>query len=87
MSLVPVSSVDYCARMHSSVATRSFGENLRRHRLRAGLSQEVLGLRASLHPTEISRLERGAREPRLETLMQVARALDVTPAALLEGLE
>lgn len=73
--------------MHVTPSCQSFAENLRRHRLRAGLSQESLGLQASLHPTEISRLERGAREPRLETIKQLARALDLPPAALLEGIE
>jgi transcriptional regulator with XRE-family HTH domain len=38
-----------------------FGENLARCRRRADMSQEDLGVRASLHRTEISQLERGLR--------------------------
>jgi transcriptional regulator with XRE-family HTH domain len=40
---------------------RRFGENLRRHREAADISQEELGVRCSLHRTEIGLLERGAR--------------------------
>jgi ribosome-binding protein aMBF1 (putative translation factor) len=36
-----------------------FGENLRYAREKAGLNQEELGLRADLHRTEISQVERG----------------------------
>lgn len=40
---------------------RRFGENLRRIREGAGLLQEALRLRCSLHRTEIGLLERGTR--------------------------
>lgn len=43
-----------------------FGENLARCRKRADMSQEELGVRASLHRTEISLLERGTRLPRID---------------------
>lgn len=38
-----------------------FGHNLRRARKQAGLSQEELAVRASLHRTEIGLVERGER--------------------------
>lgn len=59
---------------------------MRRLRLRAGLSQEELADAAGLHPTEVSRLERGVREPRLGTIVRMARALGVKPEALLAGI-
>ncbi len=64
-----------------------FGANLLRERKRAGLSQENLGFRASLHRTQIGLLERGARIPRIDTLIKLMQALDVDAAALLEGIE
>jgi transcriptional regulator with XRE-family HTH domain len=64
-----------------------FGENLRRARRRAGISQEELGMRSSLHRTEIGLLERGARVPRIDTLIKVASALSVQPGSLLEGID
>ncbi len=68
-----------------TVAER-FGENLARCRERAELSQEELGIRASLHRTEISQLERGLRIARIDTLVKLAGALGVDPAALLDGI-
>lgn len=63
-----------------------FGGNVRAMRTRRGLSQEALAERCRLHPTEISRLERGVRDPRLATMVRIARALGVAPAELLEGV-
>lgn len=65
---------------------RQFGANLRRARRRADLSQEQLGLRASLHRTEIGLLERGARMPRIDTLVKLATALQMRPGELIEGI-
>jgi transcriptional regulator with XRE-family HTH domain len=42
---------------------------------------------AGLHPTEVSRLERGLREPRLRTVMQVAAALKVPVQDLIAPAE
>ncbi len=63
-----------------------FGENLSRCRQRADMSQEELGIRASLHRTEISQLERGLRVARIDTLVKLAGALSVPPSALIEGI-
>jgi transcriptional regulator with XRE-family HTH domain len=63
-----------------------FGQNLARARAEAGLSQEEVGVRASLHRTAVGQLERGERAPRVETLIKLAGALGVDPAVLLEGL-
>jgi len=59
-----------------------FGQNLRRCRRVADLSQEQLGLRVGLHRTEIGLLERGARIPRIDTLLKLTAALDVAPSYL-----
>lgn len=64
-----------------------FASNLREERKRVGLSQEALGYKCGLHRTEISLLERAARDPRLSTITKVARALDRKPAELLKGIE
>lgn len=63
-----------------------FGENLRRIRKGAGISQEALGLRCSLHRTEIGLLERGARVPRIDTLIKIASGLGIHPNALMAGI-
>jgi transcriptional regulator with XRE-family HTH domain len=66
---------------------RRFGENLRQLRKAADVSQEELGLRCSLHRTEIGLLERGARVPRIDTLIKIAAGLGVRiDCALLDGI-
>ncbi len=64
-----------------------FAANLRRARRRTGLSQEEVGFRASLHRTEVGLLERGARVPRVDTLVKLCAALGVQiDCALLDGI-
>ncbi len=63
-----------------------FGQNLRRCRQLAGLSQEELGERAELHRTEVGRLERGDRIPRVDTLVRLAGAMAIPPGDLVEGI-
>jgi transcriptional regulator with XRE-family HTH domain len=66
---------------------RRFGTNLRRVRKQADLSQEEVGFRSSLHRTEVGLLERGARVPRIDTLVKLAGALGVKiDCALLDGM-
>jgi transcriptional regulator with XRE-family HTH domain len=64
-----------------------FAQNLRRLRLAAGLTQEALSDATQLDPGEISRLERGNRNPRLLTLVRIARGLGVPVAELLADVE
>ncbi len=64
-----------------------FGENLRRARKQAGISQEETAVRATLHRTEIGLLERGERLARIDTAIKLAGALGVAPADLLAGIE
>jgi transcriptional regulator with XRE-family HTH domain len=62
-----------------------FAQNLRRHRIAVGISQEELGERTDLHRTEISLLERAGREPRFATLLKLCGALGSTPNDLCAG--
>jgi transcriptional regulator with XRE-family HTH domain len=68
-----------------SIAER-FGENLTRFREATGLSQEEVGIRASLHRTEVSQLERAQRVPRIDTVVKLAGALGVKAGDLLGGI-
>lgn len=63
-----------------------FGLNLSQARLETGLSQEEVGVRASLHRTAVGQLERGERTARVDTLIKLAGALGIDPAVLLAGL-
>jgi transcriptional regulator with XRE-family HTH domain len=57
-----------------------------RRKTRPRLSQEAVTRRADVHRTGISALERGERDPRLPTLLDLARAYRVEPAELLADL-
>jgi transcriptional regulator with XRE-family HTH domain len=46
-------------------------------RLKAELSQEELAQAADIHPTEISRLENGLRNPKWGTMKRLAKGLGV----------
>lgn len=63
-----------------------FGDNLIRCRKGADLSQDELSVRASVHRTEISQLERGLRIARIDTLIKLAASLDVSADELLAGM-
>ena len=69
----------------ADVAAR-LGDNLRRSREAAGLSQEAVGFRASVHRTEVSQIERGLRLCRVDTLAKLAGAIGVEPGVLFEGI-
>lgn len=64
----------------------TFARNLRAERLRLELSQEALGYACNLDTSEVSRLERSQRDPRLATIIKLARALGIPPAKLLDGI-
>ena len=63
-----------------------FGMNLRAARKAAALSQEALAYEAEVDRAAISVYERGGREPNLRTLLKLARALQLSPVALLDGV-
>jgi len=65
----------------ATLSSQSFGDLLRRHRLAAGLTQEVLADRAGLSVRGLSDLERGARlAPRRETVQLLCKALQLSEA-------
>jgi transcriptional regulator with XRE-family HTH domain len=62
-----------------------FGEAVRERRLAAGLSQEELAERCGVDRKSISRMETGTFSPRLDSVMNVAEALDVPLSTLFAG--
>jgi transcriptional regulator with XRE-family HTH domain len=67
-------------------ARETFGANVKRERKRLELTQEGLGHLCDLDMTEISRLERAKRDPRLATIVKIARGLGIPPSRLLDGI-
>jgi transcriptional regulator with XRE-family HTH domain len=63
---------------------RRVGLNVKRFRQERGLSQEEFAFKAGLHRTYISGIERGVRNPTILVLEEIASALGVSSAKLLE---
>ncbi len=61
-----------------------FGRNLRCYRTRAGLSQEAVAERMGVDRAHVSSMERGQQNVTLFTLWQVAQALGVSAADLIQ---
>jgi transcriptional regulator with XRE-family HTH domain len=53
------------------------GENLRTLRIKADLSQEKLAEKAGLSTVFVSRIEREIESPSLDSLVKIAKALNV----------
>ena len=59
------------------------GEEIRRARQEAGLTQEQLASGAKLHPTYIGLLERNKRSPSLDVFLRLCAAMKISPVTLL----
>lgn len=65
----------------SSALRRKFGAKLRQERQKLGISQEELGFRTGLDRTYISGIERGERNPTLQNIGRIAKALKISLSA------
>jgi transcriptional regulator with XRE-family HTH domain len=65
---------------------RTLGANLRRRRREAGLTQEQLAHLSGLHPTYVSLLERGQRNPGFEIMVKLVGALGIEADDLHDGV-
>lgn len=63
------------------------GLRVRHYRKQLGLSQEKLAELSLLHPTYIGQIERGEKNATIESLMHIAKGLNVPLSRLLEQLE
>lgn len=65
---------------------RQVGLNVQKLRRERGWSQEELAFESGLHRTYISGIERGVRNPTILVLEEIAQALGVHAASLLEDV-
>jgi len=65
----------------------AFGQNVRKRREALQFTQEGLAEKADLDRTYISDIERGTRNPGVKNVVRLAKALGVTTAKLLEGVD
>ena len=62
----------------STTLRKNFGKKIRNQRNQMTISQEELGFRASLDRTYISGIERGERNPSLDNIGKIAKALKIS---------
>ncbi len=62
---------------------KKFGEKVRELRRAKGLSQEELAFRAGIHRNYLGGIERGERNPALDNIAAIAKALGVDLSVLL----
>lgn len=65
----------------------AFGIALKRLRTASGLTQEALAHEAGLSLTSLARIETGVQEPRVGTVIGLARGLDLVGADLVRETE
>jgi transcriptional regulator with XRE-family HTH domain len=62
----------------------NLGKNLRAARKKLSLSQEDIAKRSGVQAGEVSRIERGQRDPKVSTLEKLAVAVELPPSRLLD---
>jgi transcriptional regulator with XRE-family HTH domain len=64
-----------------------FGEELKRLRLKAGLTQEEVAARAKVTREYVSMLETKKNSPTIEVFIRLCRAVKATPADVIATVE
>jgi transcriptional regulator with XRE-family HTH domain len=63
---------------------KAFGATVRALRKERGLTQEALAELCKRHPVYISELERGIKNPSLDSILRLCRALRIAPGTLMD---
>jgi transcriptional regulator with XRE-family HTH domain len=66
---------------------QAFGVSVRSIREKLEISQEELWFRSELHRTFVSDIERGARNPTIQTVWKLAQGLEVQPSEIIKIAE
>jgi DNA-binding XRE family transcriptional regulator len=82
-----IKEVGYHSLLHVASIHVRFGRTVRALRAKAGYSQESFADAIHIHRTSMGTLERGEGNPRLETILKIARGLDVTLTELFLAVE
>ncbi|MEJ0038600.1 MAG: helix-turn-helix domain-containing protein [Gammaproteobacteria bacterium] len=73
--------------LRKSLVDRRFGDLVRTHRVKQGMSQSDLAERTGMLARDISVIESGERSLSLTSVYLLARALEVSPSGLMKNLE
>lgn len=75
------------AKSFDPISAEIFGNEVRRARIDAGISQEGLALAANVERSYLGRVERGQSQPTLFVVLKVASALGVPASDLVMRVE
>ena len=64
-----------------------FGAELKAHRDASGFSQAALAEESGLSTDFVSKMERGLRQPALETMLRLGEVLGVSAASMMAAVE
>ena len=73
--------------MNKNPALAKFGANVRRLRLKKGLSQATLARQAGISANYVGTLERGVQNPSLKTLERLAKGLGCPMSETCKGIK
>src|SRR5215467_2147224 len=73
--------------MQPADVQKGFGAEVKRRRVRLGISQEKLAERANLHRTYVSDVEAGKRNPSLASIQRLTLALGASLGAIFASVE
>ncbi len=85
MSLIVCGLISYRLQLASMTLAARLGENVRKAREAKGLSQEAFAEVSGLHRTYLSGIERGSRNPTVQVVERLAKALGVSASDLFAG--
>jgi XRE family transcriptional regulator, regulator of sulfur utilization len=71
----------------TKVIAKKLGERIRVLRVEKGLSQEQLGERSGLHTNYIGQVERGEKNVTIESLLKIARSLEIPLEQLFHSVD
>ncbi len=71
----------------SGSLTRVLGDELRKERLRSGLTQEEVAAKAHISRNYVSLLELNEKSPTVQILVRVCKVLGVKPSTILARIE
>jgi len=77
------STIDLLSEEQGVAILKRFGDVIRRRRIELNLTQEQFSIRAGLHRTYVSNVERGERNLTLLTAMRIAQGLEISLLELL----
>ena len=60
---------------------------IRSHRARLGLSQESLSAKAEMHRTFVSKMEKASRNPTIDSVFRLAKAIGLEPEDLVREIK